>query len=66
MTDLLTVSEVAAVLRVSEDTVTKRFQDRAGVVDLGQKENLRSRRRRYRVLRIPRSVLETFIKERTR
>ena len=66
MTDLLTVAEVAAVLRVSEDTVTKRFQDRAGVLDLGQAEDLRKRKRQYRVLRIPRPVLETFIKERTK
>ena len=62
--DLLTVSEVATVLKISEDSVIRRFQDRAGVVDLGQPEA--RRKRRYRVLRIPKTVLEKFIMERTR
>ena len=63
MTDLLTVSEVAGVLKLSEDAVVRRFQDRPGVVDLGSPEN--RRKRRYRVLRIPRVELEKFLVERT-
>jgi hypothetical protein len=55
--ELLTVSDVAEVLKVSEDTVIRRFANRPGVVDLGGGK--------YRVLRIPRPVLEKFIMERT-
>ena len=59
MSELLTVAEVAGVLKCSEDAVTKRFAKVAGVIDLGQPET-RSRRR-YRVLRIPKTVLEKFL-----
>jgi len=59
MSELLTVSEVAAVLKCSEDAVTKRFAKVDGVIDLGHAET-RSKRR-YRVLRIPKTVLEKFL-----
>lgn len=49
-------SEVAAILKVSEDTVIRRFQDVPGVIDLGSPET--RKKRRYRVLRIPKTVLE--------
>ena len=63
--DLLTVTEVAAVLKVSEDTVIRRFSSVPGVVDIGTAEDFRRKKRGYRVLRIPRPVLEKFIMERT-
>jgi len=59
MSELLTVSEVAGILGVGEDTVTRRFAKVKGVIDLGNPET--PKRRRYRVLRIPKSVLEKFL-----
>lgn len=59
MSELLTVSEVAEILGVGEDTVTRRFAKVKGVIDLGSPET--PKRRRYRVLRIPKSVLEKFL-----
>jgi hypothetical protein len=59
MSDLLTVSEVAALLKVSEETVTRRFAGVKGVIDIGTPET--PRKRRYRVLRIPRSVVEKYV-----
>lgn len=56
MSELLTVAQVAAVLKVSEDTVIRRFQKVKGVIDLGSAES--RNRRRYRVLRIPVAVVE--------
>jgi hypothetical protein len=57
--ELLTVAEVAAILRVSDDTVTRRFAKVKGVIDLGSPET--PKRRRYRVLRIPKTVVEKFL-----
>lgn len=59
MSELLTVRDVAAVLRCSEDAVVKRFAKVAGVIDMGQAET--RQRRRYRILRIPKSVLEKYL-----
>jgi hypothetical protein len=59
MSELLTISEVAEILGVGEDTVTRRFAKVKGVVDLGSPET--PKRRRYRVLRIPKSVLEKYL-----
>jgi len=59
VSELLTVSEVAGILGVGEDTVTRRFAKVKGVIDLGSPET--PKRRRYRVLRIPKSVLEKFL-----
>jgi hypothetical protein len=59
MSQLLTVAEVAAVLKCSEDAVTKRFAKMDGVIDPGRAET-RSKRR-YRVLRIPRIALERYL-----
>lgn len=59
MSELLTVSQVAAVLKVSEDTVVRRFARVKGVIDLGSAES-RSKRR-YRVLRIPVPVVEAHL-----
>jgi len=59
MSDLLTVAEVAALFNVSNETVTRRFAKERGVIDLGNPGNLK--RRRYRVLRIPRVVVERYV-----
>jgi hypothetical protein len=59
MSDLLTVSEVAALLNCSEESVTRRFAKAKGVIDLGSPET--SKKRRYRVLRIPKSVVEKYV-----
>lgn len=59
MSDLLTIEEVAAILNVSPDTVTRRFAKVKGVIDIGSPET--PRRRRYRVLRIPKSVVEKYL-----
>jgi hypothetical protein len=57
--ELLTVREVAKLLKISPDSVTRRFQALPGVIDLGSKET--RFRRAYKVLRIPRPVLEKFL-----
>lgn len=60
---LYTVSEVAEILRVSSDTVIRWFANRPGVIDLGSPEDVRRRKRAYKILRIPRSVYEKFLSE---
>jgi hypothetical protein len=57
--EYLTVEEVASILKVSTDTVIRKFENRPGVLDLGSGEG--RFKRRYRVLRIPRETLEQFI-----
>jgi hypothetical protein len=59
MSELLTVKDVAAVMKISEDAVTRIFAKVDGVIDLGRTET-RSRRR-YRILRIPKSTLEDYL-----
>jgi hypothetical protein len=54
-----TVAEVAEILKVSADKVTRMFEDELGVVDLGSPEKLN--KRRYRVLRIPHAVFNRVI-----
>jgi hypothetical protein len=61
MSELLTVAQVAALLQISTDTVMRRFARVKGVVDIGTAET--PRRRRYRVLRIPRTVVERWVIE---
>ena len=61
MSDLLTVEEVARLLNVSKETVSRRFANVKGVVDMGTKGS--PRRRRYR-LRIPRVVVERWVLQR--
>jgi len=56
---LLTTKDVATVLKCGEDAVVKRFARLPGVIDLGKPET-RSRRR-YRVLRIPKVVVEQYL-----
>lgn len=54
-----TAGEVAEILRVSRDTVIRRFSNIPGVIDLGTPET--ARKRQYRELRIPAEALERFI-----
>ena len=61
MSELLTIAQVAALLQVSPDTVMRRFARVKGVVDIGTAET--PKRRRYRVLRIPRTVVERWALE---
>ena len=61
---LLTVRDVAAILQCGEDAVIRRFAKMDGVIDLGsqsEKKSSRLGRRRYRVLRIPKSVVERYL-----
>ena len=59
MSEFLTVRDVAQVLQCSEDSVIRRFAKLDGVIDLGRPENIN--RRRYRVLRIPKDVVERYL-----
>jgi hypothetical protein len=61
ITEYLTPAEVAAILKVSTDTVIRKFENRPGVLNLGTDES--RFKRKYRTLRIPRQVLEQFIHE---
>jgi predicted transcriptional regulator len=57
--ELLTVRQVAEILKLSPSAVSRRFADMPGVVNLGTGETFS--KRRYSLLRIPRAVLERFI-----
>ena len=59
MSELLNVATVAAILKCSPDTVVRRFGKMKGVVNLGSEET--RNKRPYRVLRIPKHVVEKFI-----
>ena len=59
MSELLTVRDVAQVMKCSEDKVIRVFATMEGVIDLGRPENLS--RRRYRVLRIPKQIVERYL-----
>ena len=59
--EYLTPAEVAAVLKVTPESVIKRFEKLPGVIDIGAAEA--RFKRRYRVLRIPRETLNTFLVE---
>ena len=56
-----TPAEVADILKVSTDTVMRKFSGYSGVIDIGTAE--RGRKRRYRTLRIPKESLERFVVE---
>lgn len=59
MSELLTLRDVAVVMQISEDKAARIFANMKGVIDLGRAET--RNRRRYRVLRIPRTVLEAYL-----
>jgi hypothetical protein len=58
MSDLLTVRDVATILQCSQDAVIRRFAKMDGVIDLGRSA---LGIRRYRVLRIPKAVVERYL-----
>jgi hypothetical protein len=58
-----TVAEVAALWKLSTDSISRIFQDEPGVVTLGNK-NPRGKRKRV-TLRIPRAVMERVKKSRS-
>ena len=58
MSNLLTVRDVATVLQCSQDAVIRRFAKMDGVIDLGRSA---LGIRRYRVLRIPKAVVERYL-----
>jgi Mn-dependent DtxR family transcriptional regulator len=60
--EFYSVAEVAARLKISGDKVTRMFQDEPGVIDLGAAELIH--KRRYRILRIPGSVLNKVLQKR--
>lgn len=60
--ELFSVAEVAARLKISVDTVTRLFENEPGVIDLGAPEA--RHKRRYRILRIPSSVLNRMLQKR--
>ena len=55
---LLTTKDVADVLQISQDAVARRFAKVEGVIDLG---NSKLGIRRYRVLRIPKDIVERYL-----
>ena len=57
--ELLTVSEAAAVRRVSDDTVRRMYRHRRGVLKLGHPETIS--RRAYFSLRIPAQIIKADI-----
>lgn len=61
--ELLTPAEVAAVLKVSTDTVMRKFGKMPGILDMGTPAGMN--KQRYRVIRIPRAVLERYMAQNT-
>ena len=61
MPEFLTAAEAAVILKVSPETIIRRFERLPGVIDLGSPEG--RFKRRYRVLRIPKNVFQKFIVE---
>jgi hypothetical protein len=55
----LTVADVAALTGLSTQTVRRLFEDEKGVIVLGRPEGVH--KRRYRSLRIPRTVFDRVI-----
>ena len=63
MSELLTLVEVAAILKCSPDTVARKFAKLPGVIDVGTPEDLKRHKRRYRVFRIPKATLERYLSQ---
>jgi hypothetical protein len=55
---LLTTKDVADGLQISQDAVARRFAKVEGVIDLGSSK---LGTRRYRVLRIPKEIVERYL-----
>ena len=63
MSELLTIVEIAAILKCSPDTVARKFAKLPGVIDVGTPEDLKRHKRRYRVFRIPKATLEKYLSQ---
>jgi len=59
--EYLTVQQIAKLIAVSPNTVTRLFEKRKGVLLIGHEET--DDKRRYRSLRIPRAVYEAAVRE---
>ena len=59
--EFLTVEQVANVLAASIQTVNRQFGHLKGVLDLGARETMHRRRRRK--LRIPRTTLDAYLRQ---
>ena len=60
--EIYSIAEIAKILKVSADKVTRMFESEPGVIDLGAPETTHGRR--YRILRIPASVLNRVLQKR--
>jgi hypothetical protein len=58
MSELLTLRDVSEIMQISEDSAARLFGRMEGVIDLGKSTR---RKRQYRILRIPRTVLEAYL-----
>jgi hypothetical protein len=58
-TTYLTIVEVGKQLKISPDSVARRFAHLPGVVDLGSPEAMHKRRKR--ILRIPQMTLDQYL-----
>lgn len=61
--DILTVAEVAALMALSQKTVTRLFEKERGVLILERPTSMH--KRRYRTIRIPNAVYERVIRRMT-
>lgn len=62
---LLTIDQVAKILGIHKTTAIRHFENYPGVINLGpsNREQRQRGQRRYRLLRIPRSVFNRFLYE---
>lgn len=60
--EVFSVAELATRYKISADKVTRMFEDEPGVIDLGAPEMMH--KRRYRILRIPASVVNRVMQKR--
>jgi hypothetical protein len=63
--ELLTPTEVGAILKLSPRSIIARFAGMAGVIALPAENSRLTKRNRYRTIRIPRHVLDRFIETNT-
>lgn len=60
--ELFSVAELAERYKISTDKITRIFEDEPGVIDFGAPETMQQRR--YRILRIPASVVNRVLQKR--
>jgi hypothetical protein len=62
--EYLTVAEAAAHLRLSRNTIIRRFASHPDVLQLGVHSETTRKSRKYRILRIPRRLVTALFKNR--